>query len=92
MVWGTVVVVVVVVVVWGTVVVVVEVVSPMMGGGAVVVVLSPVGDNFTIDETGNWLKRVVVVVSIEELDDTLFVTSLVICVFEIVSRVSEFPQ
>ena len=63
-----------------------------MGGGAVVVVLLPVGDNFTIDETGNWLKRVVVVVSIEEFDDTLFETSLVICAFEIVSRESEFPQ
>ena len=63
-----------------------------MGWGAVVVVLSPVGDNFTIDETGNWLKRVVVVVSIEEFDDTLFETSLVICAFEIVSRESDFPQ
>ena len=63
-----------------------------MGWGAVDVVLSPIGDNFKIDELGNWLKRVVVVVSIEEFDDTLFETSSVICAFEIVSKLSEFPQ
>tara|TARA_B100000676_G_C17740967_1_gene661341 strand:- start:453 stop:710 length:258 start_codon:yes stop_codon:yes gene_type:complete len=58
----------------------------------VVVVLSTLGDNFKIDETGNWVKSVVVVVSIEEFDDTIFEASLVICVFEIVSSVSELPQ
>ena len=57
-----------------------------------VVVISPVGDNFKIDETGNWVKSVVVVVSIAEFDDALFKSPLVICVFEIVSTVSELPQ
>ena len=63
-----------------------------MRWGTVVVVSSPVGDNFKIDETGNWLKSVVVVVSIEEFDDTLFNASSVIIVFVFASRVSEFPQ
>ena len=92
----------VVVVVCGTVVVVasptmvlgtvVVVVSPIMGCGTMDVASSPVGDNFKIDETGNWVKSVVVVVSIEEFDGTLSMPALVICVFEIVSRVSAFPQ
>ena len=62
-----------------------------MGWGTVsMVVLPSVGDSFKIDETGYWLKSVVVVVSIEEFDDTIFKASFVIIVF--VSIVSEFPQ
>ena len=64
----------------------------MMGCGTTDVVLSLVGDNFKIDETGNWVKIVVEVVSVEEFDAILSMPALVICVFEIVSKDSELPQ